>query len=244
MPTKKRINTSKKVKPGLKRLKRTTSRVQTVQPWSQHHEEGPKAYQAFAAFRDMGAGRSLKRLAREGYVVPGPAGGLKKPKYNLLAVYSGKFDWAHRAGAYDRSQDKVRLKINQEAGKRAGRRAARIAEQCQLTSWKVLRRIHRRIEKDSEMIDRFTPTELLDLFARIGKLQKDLQQMNRLTFGEPTEIILSEIPTAEGGLFNTSQDFMLLMRSDNEATDLFSKLNARISALRGEADKAREGLQK
>ena len=242
MSTKKRINTSKKVKPGCKRLKRSTARVQTVQPWSQHHEEGPKAYQAFAAFRDMGAGRSLKLLAQKGYVVPGPEGGLKKLTYNSLVAYSAKFDWAHRAGAYDRSQDKVRLKINQEAGKRAGRRAARIAEQCQLTSWKVLRSIHRRIEKDVKLIDKFTPTELLDMFARIGKLQKDLQAMNRLTFGEPTEIVLSETPTAPGGLFNTSQDFMLLVRSSNEATDLFSKLNACVSKLRAEADKAREGL--
>lgn len=241
MATKKRIDTSKKAKVGGKRLKRSTARIQTVQPWGQHPEEGSAAFQVFTAFRDMGPGRSLKLLAQKGYVVPGPEGGLKKLKYSTLNSMSGKFDWAHRAGAYDRSQDKVRLKVNQEAGKRAGRRAARIAEQCQLTSWKVLRSIHNRLEKDVDLINSFTPTELLDMFARISKLQKDLQAMNCLTFGEPTEIILTETPTAPGGLFNTSQDFQELVRSDSEATNLFSQLNARISTLRAEADKARAG---
>ncbi len=244
MSTDKRINTKKKVKVGGKRLKRSTIRVQTVQPWRQHHEEGPKSYQAFAAFRDMGPGRSLKLLAQKGYVVPGPEGGLKKLTYNTLTSMSGKFDWAHRAGAYDRSQDKVRLKQNQEAGKRAGRRAAAIAEKFQLASWKLLKSAYRRIEDDEKLVDKFEPTEFIDMVIRLGKLQKDLQAMNRLTFGEPTEIVLSETPTAPGGLFNTSQDFMLLVRSDNEAADLFSQLNSRVSTLRGEADKARDGLQK
>lgn len=233
MSTAKRIDTyKKKAKTGRPKTVRRTARVQTTQPWSQHPEEGPKSYRAFAAFRDMGPERSLKKLAQKGFTVPGEAGGHKKLTYNTLTAYSKTFDWAHRAAAYDRNQDRIQQAMHREAGRRAGRRAARLAAAWQLTSWKVWRAIHRRIEKDYQMIDRMKPGELMNLFTSLGKLQKDLQGMNRLTFGEPTEILLTEAPTAPGGLFSEADDFMTVVHADNEATDLFNQLNARVYKVR------------
>jgi len=104
----------------------------------------------------------------------------------------------------------------------------------------VLNSIYQRIDADAQFISELTPKELLELFTRLARAQKELQAMNLLTYGEPTEIV-KNTTMAPGGLFETSKDFQTLVRKDPEATALFLKLTARVSILRGKADEDREG---
>lgn len=243
MPTVKRIKKRKTNKQGKKqgRCKTTVSspRVQTTLPWSQQPTEGIMAYMAFCAFRDMGPARSLRKLATRGFDLP--RGDDDDVEHHMLAYrsltgYSEQFDWVHRANAWDRHQDKIRQREMTEDSRKAARRSFKIAQLCQTISWNALRRIAKRLDTDAELIEKFDPKDLMDMFARVAKLQKDLQAINLLTFGEPTEITATA-PSAPGGLFSTSQDFMALVRSDSAATELFSKLTARLAILRADAPK-------
>lgn len=232
MATDKRIKNTKKKKADTPK----PPRVQTTQPWSQHSSEGILPYTSFCAYRDMGPARTLAKLAKRGYdVQDGKAKVVHRmTSISTLTAYSRTYDWVHRATAWDRYQDKIRQKEMSEASRKAARRSFRIAQLCQTTSWKVLQAIAKRIDTDALLIKRFDPKDLMDMFTRVAKLQKDLQAMNLLTFGEPTSITAESAPTAPGGLFATSQDFMTIVRSNSKTMELFSQLTAEVSLLRAE----------
>ena len=63
--------------------------------WEQQPGESAKAFEAFAAYRDMGAERSLRKLTQQ----------LHK---NLTTIrdWSVKWNWQERVRAYDRELDR------------------------------------------------------------------------------------------------------------------------------------------
>lgn len=69
-------------------------------PWERQEEESPKSFEAFRAYRDMGAGkRSLRKL-------PELIG--RVPDYkSVVERWSIKYNWVERCRAWDDYQDKV-----------------------------------------------------------------------------------------------------------------------------------------
>lgn len=59
-------------------------------PWERQPEETPKAYEAFAIYRDMNSDRSIAKVAEK----------LGKSEA-LLHRWSSKFEWVRRAAAWD-----------------------------------------------------------------------------------------------------------------------------------------------
>jgi hypothetical protein len=59
--------------------------------FNQLPNEGPKAYQAFMAYCEMGPDRSLSSLSKS----------IKKSK-SLLSRWSAQYDWVYRASTYDK----------------------------------------------------------------------------------------------------------------------------------------------
>lgn len=59
-------------------------------PWERQPDEGPKPFEAFAIYRDMGNERSIAKVAKK----------LGKSEA-LLHRWSSKFDWVTRAAAWD-----------------------------------------------------------------------------------------------------------------------------------------------
>lgn len=65
------------------------------QVWERQPEETPKAYEAFAIYRDMGSDRSLAKVGEE----------LGKSEA-LMERWSAKYDWVKRAAAWDDELDR------------------------------------------------------------------------------------------------------------------------------------------
>jgi hypothetical protein len=88
-----------------------------VEPWERQSGESPQAFEAFAAYRDLGPARSLTKAARE----------LGKSR-TLLGRWSKQYAWVMRAAAYDREQDRMFLAEQQQARRDIARRHAKLAQ--------------------------------------------------------------------------------------------------------------------
>lgn len=86
-------------------------------PWERHAEESAAAFAAFAAYRDIGAARSITRVARQ----------LDKSR-SLLGRWSRAHAWVLRAQAWDREQDRIFTAEQATARRDAARRHAKIAQ--------------------------------------------------------------------------------------------------------------------
>nr|WP_236076026.1 hypothetical protein [Streptomyces coffeae] len=88
-----------------------------VDPWERQSGESPQAFEAFAAYRHLGAARSVTKVAR----------GLGKST-TLLFQWSRQYAWVMRATVYDREQDRVFLAEQQQARRDIARRHAKLAQ--------------------------------------------------------------------------------------------------------------------
>ncbi|MFJ9617869.1 hypothetical protein [Streptomyces noursei] len=88
-----------------------------VEPWERQSGESPQAFEAFAAYRDLGPARSITKVAQEL--------GKSRP---LLSRWSRQYAWVMRAAAYDREQDRLFIAEQQQARRDIARRHAKLAQ--------------------------------------------------------------------------------------------------------------------
>jgi hypothetical protein len=67
-----------------------------IYSWDQQQNETPKVFERFVHYRDMGAGRSLRKLAKDLELNP-----------STLAEISTKHNWQERIAAFDAYIDKA-----------------------------------------------------------------------------------------------------------------------------------------
>ncbi|MFF0625137.1 hypothetical protein [Streptomyces sp. NPDC004296] len=91
-----------------------------VDPWERQEGESHQAFEAFAAYRDLGPARSVTKVARE----------LDKSR-TLLGRWSRQYAWVMRAAAYDREQDRLFLAEQAQARREIARRHAKLAQAVQ-----------------------------------------------------------------------------------------------------------------
>lgn len=70
--------------------------IREPDPWERQLNESPQAFEAFAAYRDMGAARSTAKVSRA----------LSKSKA-LMDRWSSEHDWVKRVAAWDAEKDRV-----------------------------------------------------------------------------------------------------------------------------------------
>jgi len=78
--------------------------VAVIQPWHRQPHESPKAYAAFAAYRDLGVERSIDKayvVLQEARRRPDDKSTPKKEANRHWDVWCSKFNWVERATAYD-----------------------------------------------------------------------------------------------------------------------------------------------
>ncbi|MEU7640901.1 hypothetical protein AB0C11_33370 [Streptomyces sp. NPDC039016] len=88
-----------------------------VEAWERQAHESPQAFEAFAAYRDLGPARSITKVAQEL--------GKSRP---LLSRWSRQYAWVMRAAAYDREQDRLFVAEQQQARRDIARRHAKLAQ--------------------------------------------------------------------------------------------------------------------
>jgi len=239
MPTKKRIDMKKAKKAALGGKKsgpnaKSGNKVVTrpTLPWSQHPEESGKKYAIFCAYRDMGPGRSLRKLEVAGVTISGE---LKKYAYASLGTWSSVYDWNNRAGAYDRELDKQRQRAVRESARKGATRHAKLALLAQKIAWKVLKVIMRELNQNIDRISKMDGKDLMDMYSKVARLLSELQKVDRLALGEPTEILDH---SGGEGLFNETGDFMKIIRNNEDALELWGKMMRIVNAERA---KVRQG---
>lgn len=133
------------------------------EPWERQFNESPQAFEAFAAYRDMGAARSNAKVSRL----------LCKSKA-LMDRWSSEHDWVKRAAAWDAEKD-------------------RVARQTQLSDIKAMRDRHAAIAKKmldtaDSALSNINPQEVsTNEIARLVEIASKLERISRGDVGEVIE---------------------------------------------------------
>jgi hypothetical protein len=91
-----------------------------VQPWERQDDETSVAFEAFAAYRDLGSARSTAKAAKV----------IGKSKV-LCDRWSGRHAWVRRIEAWEREQDRLWRLEQAGARREVARRHARLASAAQ-----------------------------------------------------------------------------------------------------------------
>ncbi len=156
-----------------------------MNPWDQQPNESSKAFERFALYRDMGAGRSLRKLAKDLELNP-----------STLAEISKRHDWQERVTAFDAYIDKASQHNQIIQTKAMKRRQIVLALRAQKLAEKALKKLMRDLDDDA-FLRKLRPeglAKLLDTGCRLERLNRDepeqklevVQQQNfdRLTLEE------------------------------------------------------------
>jgi len=131
--------------------------------WERLPDESSKAYQAFCEYRDMGADRSIRKLAQ--------ARG-KPTSTKWLCHWSAKHNWVERARAYDDYLEQEKRKEQEKAILEMVERHTKEAMALQ--------------QKALERLKSLDPNELST--RDVLNYLMEAMKLERLSRGEPTEI--------------------------------------------------------
>lgn len=157
----------------------------TDKPWERQKGESEKAYEAFATYRDMGAERSITKVAQS----------LNKTRA-LIGRWSSQWSWTERARAYDNELEKeVRAKAVKDRRAMTERHIG-IAMQLQKKALEALgnlsvedmspkdikeyikmatdlERLNRTLEEESQKASEGGPTQLADTIIAAYRKRKE-----------------------------------------------------------------------
>lgn len=139
-----------------------------MNPWDQQPNESSKAFERFALYRDMGAGRSLRKLGRDLVISP-----------STLAEISKKHNWQERVLAFDAYIDKASQHNQIAQVKAMKRRQIVLALRAQKVAEKGLKRILR--DMDEHLLRKLSPeglSKILDIGCRLERLNRDEPEQN------------------------------------------------------------------
>lgn len=127
----------------------------TDKPWERQKGESEKAYEAFAAYRDMGEKRTLTAVAEK----------LQKSG-SLIRRWKDRWDWAERVRAYDNGLEKeARAKVIKDR-KDMTDRHIKIAMQLQKKALEALGNLS---------VEDMSPKDIKEYI----KMATDLERLNR-----------------------------------------------------------------
>lgn len=98
--------------------------------WERQEGEGPKPWEAFVLYRDMGPQRSVRKVAKE----------LNKSD-TLIGRWSSDWNWVNRAAAWDVEQDRQNRIAQNEEIKKMRKRHADLANAMIVKAARALNKI-------------------------------------------------------------------------------------------------------
>lgn len=151
-----------------------------VPAWERFQGESDPAWQAFVLYRDMGADRSLAKVAQQ----------LGKSK-QLMDRWSRKHWWRYRVEEWERHQEQQRQLANNAAIEQMAQRHASQAALALNALTIPQRALLERLKSDPNLIETMSHAkldELLNLAVRTSSALPALMNAERLARGEPTTI--------------------------------------------------------
>jgi hypothetical protein len=100
------------------------------EPWERQKGETARAYEAFAVYRDLGAGRSINKTAQK----------LGKNR-TTISEWSARNNWVKRCEAWDTEQDRIARQAQTEEIKKMRKRHADLATAMLVKAAKALQKI-------------------------------------------------------------------------------------------------------
>ena len=100
------------------------------EPWERQKGETSRAFEAFAVYRDMGAGRSINKTAQK----------LSKNR-TTIADWSTKYEWVKRVAAWDAEQDRIARQNQIDEIKKMRKRHTDLASAMLVKAARALQRI-------------------------------------------------------------------------------------------------------
>ncbi|CAB4912179.1 unannotated protein [freshwater metagenome] len=138
-------------------------------PWERQPDETTKAYEAFAMYRDQGARRSVRAVARE-----------SNKHVTLIGRWSSAHHWVERAAAFDADTQRQEIEAWQKQRRDSARRRAKLGQALQDKAAARLQTI------DLDVINA----------TQVAQLAREGARLEREAFGEPDRL---EITGADGG---------------------------------------------
>ena len=139
------------------------------EPWAQQPEESAQAFQAFAAYRDMGPKRSTAKVAQK----------LSKSKA-LMDRWSSRWRWVRRTEMYDLEQERQYQIDLREQRREMAKRHAQQAGNLQAVAIKVLKK------KFGDDFSKITAKSLSN--GELLRFILDAAKAERTALGEPETI--------------------------------------------------------
>jgi hypothetical protein len=136
--------------------------------WDRQHNESSKSFNRFALYRDMGAERSLRKLANDVDL-----------NLSTIAELSKKYHWQERAVAFDAYIDQASQISQLNQTKAMKRRQIGLALKAQELAEKGLTILLRSFE--DEKINNIRPeglSKILDIGCRLERLNRDQPEQN------------------------------------------------------------------
>src|SRR5690606_14943299 len=139
-----------------------------IKIWDQQSNESTKAFEAFCTYRDMGVGRSLRKLSK-----------IANLHLSTLGEHSSKNDWQSRAAAWDAHLDQI-SQHNQAAELRdMKRRQIDLAIRAQQAAAQGLELFLAELKKNPKLICKPEGlAKLLDSGCRLERLNRDEPEQN------------------------------------------------------------------
>lgn len=174
-------------------------------PWEPRPAETGRAFMAFAAYRDLGPLRTLKRAGALFYE-GSPTAELTEPRARQVRYWSAHHDWRARADAWDLHLDRISRVEAEEAAKEMRRQWARLAAAMRGP-------IDETLSAMAAAKTQLSPGQLTD-WMRVGK---DVEAWAREVPSEVAEVILSGSGAAHDDLLTEMYDEVQVMRARKAA---------------------------
>lgn len=144
--------------------------MEMMKAWEKQPEESIRAFDAFRTYRDMGAERSLAKVAQK----------LNKSK-TIVARWCGKYNWVERVIEYDKNLDSTNIEATEKAIKQMCKRQIEISMEFQE---KVTERLK------SLDVDKISISDLIKMYDVAVKIEKEARgfipayELNKIRQGD------------------------------------------------------------
>lgn len=195
--------------------------------WEQQEGEGVQAFQAFAAYRDLGEERTVRKVAR-----------IRNKAGSQIGEWSTKHRWVERARAWDINLDRIRqreLEVKQLEA--AERHALMIAGSLQATA-AITQRFLEKLgtEEGLQALEALSAEDLATLAIQAARVQPRLVPAERLSLGLST----TNVGGHAGGsvkVEGSTEDDRAAAKSDDELRGFLLGADAGAQAARDAREK-------